>query len=295
MEMLANSPAPRNSGDSLLQYNITKGQFQTAPFFRGYFDDFLPPAEYRRMAQAFPGPDYFIHKQGKYGKTVFKSGSAFSDFVSENPQWQDFFGLFASRKFIADMRACLSDGIAKARPDIADKKWAIVDSPLQATNGDYPVKMTVEFSRLYNGDYLEPHTDNPDKIISLLFYFADDEWKQEYGGGTDFYAPKFNRLNNNWENRYMNYGAMRRVWSPGYVANRLAVFVKDRNSWHGISPLKIPQGVSRKALLVNYQTFTDKVHAATLRSKSRFFDLRALYRLQEALTGSLSSPSPEKL
>ncbi len=113
-----------------------------------------------------------------------------------------------------------------------------------------PIKVTFKFSRLALGEWIEPHTDNPCKLLSLLLYLAGSDWRESYGGGTEIYEPKYAVLKNNWRNIPTPFGLMNRWRTFAFVPNRLILFLKSKNSWHGVSPLTCPKGGSRKSLLI---------------------------------------------
>ena len=116
-----------------------------------------------------------------------------------------------------------------------------------------PIKVTFKLSWLSKGAWVKPHTDIPAKIVSILLYFAEPDWRESYGGGTEIYVPKFSLLRKNWHNIDAPFDLMNRWQTFAFIPNRLVFFVKSKNSWHGVSRLTCPEGRSRKSLMVTIQ------------------------------------------
>lgn len=73
--------------------------------------------------------------------------------------------------------------------------------------------------------------------VNLLFYFNKD-WKEEYGGYLDIWDKDVKKR-------------------CGYFApqfNRVAGFATGEYSWHGVTPVRCPEGAMRKSFAVYYYT-----------------------------------------
>jgi hypothetical protein len=114
------------------------------------------------------------------------------------------------------------------------------------------VKVQFEFSRLTGEGVVPPHTDAANKILTLLYYFTDSNWQNSFGGGTEFYKPKYFIDNWNWENDIRPFEKLNSFWAVPFTANQLAGFVKSRNSYHAVRPMKIPEGIERKSLNIQF-------------------------------------------
>ena len=124
---------------------------------------------------------------------------------------------------------------------------------------DVPVTFGYEFSLLGQGAYLEPHTDSPAKIVSLLLYFSSDDWQPAFGGTTDMCRPKDPRHERNWMNRNLDFGAVDIVFRSEFRPNRLCGFVKAANSFHGVPPVEC--GPNRMRLSFNFNVLIDPIEA----------------------------------
>lgn len=92
--------------------------------------------------------------------------------------------------------------------------------------------LRIEFAQDVDGFWLQPHTDEGAKMITILYYLAEPGQEDL---GTDVYAAR-----DSWAER-----------AP-FVRNQALVFVPGDHTWHGFEPRKI-EGV-RKSVIINYVT-----------------------------------------
>ena len=92
--------------------------------------------------------------------------------------------------------------------------------------------LRVEFAQDVDGFWLQPHTDEGAKLVTLLYYLAEPGQEDL---GTDIYAAA-----DRWATR-----------AP-FVRNQALMFVPGDHTWHGFEKRKI-DGV-RKSVIVNYVT-----------------------------------------
>ena len=92
--------------------------------------------------------------------------------------------------------------------------------------------LRIEFAQDVDGFWLQPHTDEGAKMITILYYLAEPGQEDL---GTDVYAAR-----DRWAKR-----------AP-FVRNQALVFVPGDHTWHGFEPRKI--GGVRKSVIINYVT-----------------------------------------
>jgi len=174
------------------------------------------------------------------------------DFWSKNPICKSLLDFFTSGTFFGDLQKFMMPVILRDRGYADQRNWYYVSdwSKVSRSTDGTPIRVTFKFSRLTPGQWIPPHTDNPTKLLSILIYFAEPDWCDSYGGGTEIYEPKYAALKNNWRNVEMPFELMNRWRTFAFVPNRLVFFPKSKNSWHGVSPLACPAGRSRKSLLI---------------------------------------------
>ena len=92
---------------------------------------------------------------------------------------------------------------------------------------------------------LGPHTDNPKKVVSFLFYLPPDDSMAHLG--TTIYAPKDPEFRSNTGDHYSFDAFVPMVTMP-FLPNSLFAFLKTDNSFHGVEPIE--DGNVRRDLLL---------------------------------------------
>lgn len=231
------------------------GKLTYEPFCVFHADNFLPADVYERLRQRFPTDSWFQNET--YGnKRYFSSHhhrTLFEDFCRSDPLWRDLFDGLRSRIFVRDLKRVVWRGLFRSRGPRGLKVWrdAAPGASFLARKLIQPIRLEFQFSRMGRGTYILPHTDSGAKLVSLLLYFADPRWRTEYGGGTQFYCPKNSALEENWSNEKATYEDVTPFETKAFVPNRLVVFLKSKNSYHGVPPVDCPEGMTRDSLNFN--------------------------------------------
>jgi len=85
---------------------------------------------------------------------------------------------------------------------------------------------------------LGPHTDQPAKVISVLFYLPKDLKQKETG--TSIYMPKDpNKLNKKLPHVHYPHENFNKVTTIPFVPNSAFCFIKTNNSFHGVEKLEM--------------------------------------------------------
>ncbi len=111
------------------------------------------------------------------------------------------------------------------------------------------------------GCSVSPHCDSKRKLGSHVFYFnTADDWKAEWGGQTVVLddhgrfptdsAPDFDDFDQAIDSVAMG--------------NRSFVFTRRGDSWHGVRPIRCPEGLMRKVFIV---VLNDDTWLARLRNR----------------------------
>jgi len=113
-----------------------------------------------------------------------------------------------------------------------------------------------EFSMLpADGGCIKPHTDAPQKIVTLVVaMLAAAEWNEAFGGGTEVMKPKDISKNYNRVNHQLEFDEVETLRTFEYQPNQCVVFIKTFNSLHGVRPMQ-GQGTKlmRKTLTINIE------------------------------------------
>jgi len=220
------------------------------PFCYFNVDDFLPKEIYDYCSNSYPGPEYYLHRnKSKYFFDSVSDEEIFGDFCRKHPTWDNLIKHLSSDRFVKDIKQFLLIGLSQSRDD---------------DGINLPVTVNFQFSRMISGDQIYPHTDNRQKLFSLLMYFPEPGWKKEYGGSTEFYRIKESADAEKWThwetkkfNKEEDYNVFKEDMTSFYTAeykpNNLAGFVKSHNSYHDVPPLQCPEGMSRNCLNVNFR------------------------------------------
>jgi hypothetical protein len=241
----------------LTRRNVTL-ELEPFPYF--YIDDYLPSDIFQAARQSFPiGEKTDRYNNKKQVFSLHRNPEAVARFIAETDVWFDLTRFFDSERFISDLNRFLRPALRKARGLEGLRRWRRRDRQTLVPVADVPVTFGYEFSILEDGAYLEPHTDAPAKLVSLLLYFADDDWRPEFGGTTDVCRAKNPAQDRNWMNRSLGFGETETVFSSAFKPNRLFGFIKSENSLHSVSPLAC--GPDRKRLSFNFNVLIDPVEA----------------------------------
>lgn len=81
---------------------------------------------------------------------------------------------------------------------------------------------------------IEPHTDFPGKVATLLFYFP--KHKNQSHLGTAIYRPKEPGFTCEGRERHP-FDKFEKVWQAPFLPNSVFGFLKTNNSFHGVEPL----------------------------------------------------------
>jgi len=231
------------------------------PFTVFSIEDYLPSDLYLKLLQNFPSKKFFLEKVAgnklRFGSRTEPAASVFNDFCSKKPLWLKLVNFFKSEIFLDDLYQIMSKDLIKSRGKLSGRSWRTGNIMKKgAFNGilKQRVKTTFEFSKLQRDATVKPHTDKPDKLVSLILYFPDPRWNDSYGGSTEFYRPNSSSLENNWKNRTIAFKEVSSFTEASFKPNKLVGFLKTKNSYHGVQSINCPQEISRHSFQINIIT-----------------------------------------
>jgi hypothetical protein len=108
-------------------------------------------------------------------------------------------------------------------------------------------EVEVRFVRDFTAYSIEPHTDLPEKLVSLLFYLPRDERLRHLG--TSLYVPKDPALRCDGTVRHA-FAQFKKVFTAGFVPNAMLGFLKSDRAFHGVEQIR-DEGIERNVLLYN--------------------------------------------
>ena len=252
--------------------NFKSTYFVDSPFVIFEIENFLGNDFYEKILKSFPdefslsmshrngGKKYLNDRSSKEVERIFKNSNALSEFRD----------CVVSNNFLKRLLTCFVDnGVLVPNSNL----WRLCDSrksaslirkfslKVQATfirlSGFYPVRISLEFGMLKKGDCIPPHNDSENKIVSLVFYLADNNDPSNFKYGTIFYKkkniedkeiPTSSYLVGNelaiFEEKYAEFHRVQ------YRPNTLSGFIRTANSWHGVQDID-SQTLIRKSIVIN--------------------------------------------
>jgi hypothetical protein len=229
------------------------------PFCFFCVDDYLPADLYEMLRGTYPaGSGYRANAEGKLGFRSSEDPEEVERFCDEHPAWARLFAFFRSDEFLEDARETLAEPLRRARRGWRGRRpWYNANTrPVPNHWLRYqvqePVITTFQFSQLSRDAVVAPHADAPRKLITMLLYFREPEWQDDWGGATEYYLPLAPERARTWAaTDRIPFEEFKPIGSTGFVANRLAGFVRAANSFHGVLPVTCPTDRARKAFMIN--------------------------------------------
>jgi hypothetical protein len=243
-------------------FRYDKPVFTYEPFPVGIITPVIEASLYNKLVDTFPNvslcklmPYLGNKKSVKYSLAEKNNTQQYYDFLNSTPVWKGFYDWVKSPDFLYRTLEMLAqnnielgyyDPAAAARNKSLLKR--VQDAFLIKKYGHtLPLSARFEFSVLpADGGQLQPHTDSPGKVITLVVSMVSPgEWNQAWGGSTDMLRPKRTEMNFNWVNRYLEYDEVETIASYQFLPNQALIFIKTFNSWHCVRPMT---GTGSKAL-----------------------------------------------
>lgn len=215
----------------------------------------LADSEWESLRSEFPSSSIVGHQaQGEVKK-----------FLEYSPSWKEFIDHLNCYDFISPIWRHFYLDLALIGDRSIPRRvlpWSLGEDRNKIGR---PVELSFSFIRSSDGSYLEPHTDTTRKLVSLIFYFPDDDWETSWGGQTRFYRLKNNEKNMrekwvNWRNEDLFNRLGKRqffddfevFFSPKFMANSGVMFLKTNMAWHDVSPVRLDgKSKSRNVFLMN--------------------------------------------
>jgi hypothetical protein len=231
----------------MLNYNKVEMRYEPYPL--AVLRPALDGDHYNLLADSFPDESLF----GTLPKFPYKLSLSekwapdnYARFLRSNKVWSDFHSFVKSDEFIRKTVEFLKNNhvdlpLSEAFETGAAKMKRVIKS---IANGNLPsrglkLRSRFEFSSLKaDGGTVEPHTDAPRKVITLvLSMIKEGEWDLSYGGGLDVNRTNDKRYAYNWENQMVPWEGLEVIDTVPFVPNQCTVFVKTHNSLHSVRPM----------------------------------------------------------
>ena len=162
--------------------------------------------------------------------TVFKELMSYkgqlSDIDNRWPKFSSIFNVLQSNEFLNLMERL--SGIRRLVHDETRAGGGLHQSP---RSGFLDIHVDANF---------HPFDKQLHRRLNILIY-VNSRWKQAWGGELQL-----------WSNEKNKPSELRQVVVPEF--NRAVIFSTTRTSWHGVAPVRCPEGESRRSLALYYYT-----------------------------------------
>jgi hypothetical protein len=253
-------PIPQFKEDGVVKFDD--------PFFVRQFSHVFPDDFYARLSDEFPVPDEHWGEQGGLDRKIATSSSddGFFDVARQSRAWSEFIRGTLNREFARNVGRLVYPGLkrykemSKIPPRLPrDFSERLSEESRFLDLIDERMTLGLQFARLANGQFNSPHSDTVSKIATILFYFPQEGWRNEYGGGThffrfrdeqkpDWFDPNMNRVPR--ENLDQFWKDTEAFFVSNYAPNTACLFCKSVDSFHAIGRIRAPEGLSRRAVVM---------------------------------------------
>jgi 2OG-Fe(II) oxygenase superfamily len=220
---------------------------------------------YKQLVESFPPVELFSFMPllgNKYSLSEVNNPDAYHEYVRTTPVWNEFHRWIKREEFPGEILAMLRQhNIDLHVPNQAASNGSGGSRLKRLVFGELsPPPPTLsarfEFSMLpAHGGFIKPHTDSPQKIITLVVaMLSKGEWDPAFGGGTDVLRPKDITRNYNFKNDYLEFDEVETLTTFEYQPNQCVIFIKTFNSLHAVRPMTAQGGqLMRRTLTVNIE------------------------------------------
>ena len=209
-------------------YRIANATIQPFPFPHIFVREVFPPEFYRRLREQLPPKESLTtlralrRVKAGYPETRLVLPLTRKDLEAVAEPLRSFWGELAEWM----LRGGLGEVMLSKFGDYLTQRF-----------GDVRGRQFQDEAMLvqdYTTYALGPHTDDPRKVLSFLFYLPADDTRSHLG--TSIYIPK-DRKFTCAGGPYHAFELFQRVCTMPYVANSLFAFLKTPYSFHGVEPI----------------------------------------------------------
>lgn len=254
-----------------LQFHWNDAEFVYAPFPFGVIANVMDAGFYRQLVAEWPPTELFVFKENlgkKYSLSEVNNGEGYLRFLRTNRVWGEFYRRLKSPEFVREVLQVLQSqnidlGLAgkhiatvHALSTVGEKLSGAMTKLARLRGTEASLSSRFEFSMLpASGGNIKPHTDAPQKLVTLVFSMLDDhEWRQEWGGGTAMLRTNEPALAFNHMNKQADFNRFEPVSVVEFVPNQCLIFIKTFNSWHTVYPMTGPADAPmRRTLTINIE------------------------------------------
>jgi hypothetical protein len=253
-------------------FNFQSPEFHYEPYPIGVIRGVFSPEHYDRMVREWPPLDKFAYMEvlgKKYSLSELNNGPAYHEYVRSSSIWGPVHDEIKSPAFINSVIDMLNKhhidlglagrvSVVNDRPEERRLRWGNALSCLRTgVSNRLPLKSRFEFSMLpADGGNIKPHTDSPQKLITLVVAIVGEgEWDAACGGATAVLRATRSADHFNVLNRQIEFDQVEHLYDFPFEPNQCVIFVKTFNSLHTVYPMTgNGSGRMRQTLTINIET-----------------------------------------
>lgn len=203
--------------------------------------------EFERIRQSRDWP----RRPGTTKTSVYSCDPLFGPILARSHLFREWLEELRSQAFVDELCHTFGPWLYRRSPCLVTK-WQYVardQAPLDLARDVLPVTVEACLLEARNGYRLLPHTDNGRKLVSVLLYFPSPRWPSPQCGGTTLYSHPRD-IGSDMFGVY----ALRQDVVPArrieFRENTFLAFMKTRDSYHGVEPVRCQAGESRNVVIL---------------------------------------------
>ena len=197
------------------------------PYPVGIINPIFDKNMYDEMVSSFPSVDLFTFRSELGGKSSLSSrfDKRYNKFIKENSIWSDFYQYINSDECFFKILKLLKNN----HIDLYNSGHKFINTNISFNNRIYkfikkislnklklsssPFYSKFEFSVMKgSGGHILPHTDSPRKIITIVINIVNEnEWTEDWGGGTSIVRTKDKQKNYNYLNKQFEFNEVENI------------------------------------------------------------------------------------
>ena len=252
--------------------NLANTRFDYEPFPIGYASPVIGRDLYCDLVKDWPSTELFQFKPNlgkKYSLSEVNNRAQYIDFLKRSKVWRELYEFVKNPRFVEHVVEVLEGneidlGLRDRHASrihvfssSKDRLGALL-AKIGRRNGKPPISTRFEFSMMpAAGGFIKPHTDAPQKLITLVVSMINcDEWNDSWGGGTATLRPRDARKTFNHMNKQFEFDDVVPIKTFPFAGNQCVTFIKTFNSFHAVYPTMGPaDGPMRRTLTINIESW----------------------------------------
>lgn len=244
--------------------NFDKLELRYRPFPIGLIRPAMAEDVYLECLREFPETEQFDYMDEighKYSLSEKNAPRNYERLIKTVPVWRELHAWIKSRDFIESAFEALRThhvDLGYERPTWSRRLQRRARSIWRGRGRRADLYSSrFEFSMLpAAGGSVLPHTDNPEKVITVVISMVGEgEWSPDYGGGTDVLQPYDEKLTfDHLNDQRPDIKEFEILHTFPFAPNQAVMFAKTFNSWHAVRAMTGPDnGLMRRSLTINIE------------------------------------------